>query len=82
MAKQISAVTSQVTLMGKVEIKTGDKVNYRDSYGVEGKGTVSKLWNVGDYGWMMVLDNKGHYECCSLALQLQHIGIDNILIKD
>lgn len=82
MAKQGSSVVTSLTLPGKVVIGAGDKVNYRSSFGNHSTGTVAKMWDVGEYGWMMVLDRGGNYETVALVLQLQHIGVDNILIKE
>lgn len=76
-------MADSITLPGGTKISTGDKINFRNTLGQMRKGQVGRIReNLGEFGWINVLDSASkQYEDISLAVQLQHVGEENILIK-
>lgn len=73
----------KVTLPNGIVLTKGAKVNYRNTLAQMRKGTIANFKDVGDHGWMCVLDDKSKsYEDVSIAVQLQHVGEENILIAE
>jgi hypothetical protein len=64
-------------LPGGTVLNEGDQINYRTTLGKTKRGFIDSFRNIGAFGWMNITDGKNS-EWVSVAVQLQHIGEQNI----